>query len=77
MHLQTEPIDVLLTDVRLPGQSGNDLAVEALRLRPGLRVVFASGMDSVPGLEDEGPLARAILLQKPYSEAELAKALAP
>ena len=36
-------IDVLLTDVRLPGMSGIDLARQLLALRPRVHVIFASG----------------------------------
>lgn len=36
-------IDLLLTDVGLPGMSGPDLARHALRVRPQLAVLFASG----------------------------------
>ncbi|MFI5307054.1 MAG: ATP-binding protein [Polyangiales bacterium] len=35
--------DALVADVTMPGLSGPDLALEALRLRPGLRVLLVSG----------------------------------
>ncbi len=38
-----EPIDLLLTDVGLPGMSGRDLALAARGRRPGLKVLFITG----------------------------------
>jgi CheY-like chemotaxis protein len=52
--LQQDPfIDVLFSDVVMPGISGVELARKALELRPGLRVLLASGysegwLDDVP-----------------------------
>ena len=36
-------LDVLFTDIGLPGMRGPELAAKAVELRPGLKVVFASG----------------------------------
>src|SRR4051812_2181699 len=36
-------IQVLFADVRMPGMSGTELAVEVQRLRPDLRIVLTSG----------------------------------
>ena len=42
--LQAHPeIQVLFTDVRMPGMSGTELAEAAQRLRPDLRIVLTSG----------------------------------
>jgi len=38
-------IDLLLTDIGLPGMSGHELVAEARRRRPGLRVLFLTGYD--------------------------------
>ncbi|GGC00795.1 response regulator [Pseudoduganella buxea] len=62
--------DVLLTDVHLPGQSGLELAAQALAARPGLRVIFVSGAE-LPVLAFP-----AALLRKPFTMAQLEAALA-
>jgi CheY-like chemotaxis protein len=36
-------VEVLLTDVNMPGMSGHELAERAMHMRPGLKVVLLSG----------------------------------
>jgi len=52
--------DVLITDVQLPGMSGDMLAAEARVLAPGIRIVFATGKGEVNNWPD------AVVLRKPY-----------
>lgn len=40
---QTQQINLMMTDVGLPGMDGRELAIEARKLRPALKVLFASG----------------------------------
>ncbi|MTV11888.1 MULTISPECIES: ATP-binding protein [Bradyrhizobium] len=70
------PIDLLFTDVIMPGaMNGRDLATEAQRRRPGLRVLFTSGYTD-DAIDQDGKLEQGILfLAKPYSRAELARML--
>ncbi|HEV8358426.1 MAG TPA: ATP-binding protein [Gemmatimonadales bacterium] len=76
--LRREPrIDLLFTDMVLPGGlGGRELALRARRLRPELRVLFASGYAPelvAPG----GPAVPAdFLLSKPYRLEEVARAVA-
>ena len=68
------PIDLILTDLVMPGMDGKEL-VECLReLRPGIRALFTSGyaQGMVEGRElDDGDA----FLPKPYDHAELASAI--
>lgn len=69
-------IDLLLTDVVMPGgMNGSQLAVEARRLRPGLKVLFTSGYFEVAlvrgGMLDAG----AHVLAKPYRKHQLAQSV--
>lgn len=73
--LDREPVDVLLTDVGLPGMSGVDLAIACLDRWPWVSVVFASGHDKPPGIDADGRLVRSVLLRKPYQEQDLHRAL--
>jgi CheY-like chemotaxis protein len=73
--VKDQAVDVLLTDVGLPDISGVEVATQARRLRPDLRVVFATGNDAVPAMNGSAELAGAVLLQKPYDQKGLAAAL--
>jgi signal transduction histidine kinase/CheY-like chemotaxis protein len=66
-------LDLLLTDVSLPGMSGPELAERAAALRPKLRVLFASGYPERAGAARSGLGEGAIVLEKPFSRAELAR----
>ncbi|MDB4887810.1 MAG: putative two-component hybrid sensor and regulator [Gemmatimonadetes bacterium] len=69
-------IDLLLTDVIMPGMNGRELAESLAMRRPGLRVLFASGYsDNV--LLEQGALAPGVhLVDKPFTPATLAARVA-
>ena len=67
-----QPIDALFTDIYLKRavQGGCDLAREAIRLRPGLRVLYTTGnaiTDAMKALFVEGTTC----LRKPYGDQQL------
>ena len=68
--LQAVPIDVLVTDVNLPGLSGPELAERARTTRPGIGVVFATG-DSATIVGEGG----VTILAKPYGIDALTHAI--
>ena len=67
------PVDLLLTDIVLPGGTyGDVLAAQAQAARPGLRVLFMSGypkkaLDRIARLE-----GAATILRKPFRNHDLA-----
>ena len=66
------PIDLLLTDIIMPGWNGRELAREAERLRPGIRILYMTGY-SRNAVVHQGRLDEGVdLLQKPVSQAQLA-----
>jgi CheY-like chemotaxis protein len=67
----SEPIDLVISDVTMPGRSGPELVAELLLSRPGLPALYISG-------HTDGVLTRLVenvgehrLLQKPFSSTDL------
>jgi CheY-like chemotaxis protein len=69
----SEPIDLLFTDVIMPGSiNGRQLSIEALKLRPALKVLFTSGYTE-NAIDHDGRLDQGVqLLRKPYRRSDLA-----
>src|SRR6202522_761438 len=68
-----ERIDILITDVVMPGIGGRELAKRLLSLRPGISVLYLSGYteDAVVTQSSLGP--GTAFVQKPYTLQNLAK----
>ncbi len=67
------PVDLLFTDVVMPGIDGWELADRARRLRPGLKVLLTSGY-ALETLETRGRLhPGTAVLNKPYRKVVLAQ----
>ena len=73
-HQHQAKIDLLLTDIIMPGTlSGRDLAERLLQEKPSLKVVYCSGYsDDVLG-KDFVTTRRFNFLQKPYDPLKLAR----
>jgi CheY-like chemotaxis protein len=70
-------IDILLPDVVMPGEiSGIEVAYEAQRMRPDLRILCMSGFTDVEGATEKLALGRIPLISKPFTKMQLAQALA-
>jgi len=74
-HTHPERIDLLLTDVVMPGMSGPDFAAELVALRPRIKVLYMSGYSN------EGVAQRGVgeggarMLQKPFTPEALLSAV--
>lgn len=68
-------VDLLLTDVMMPGMKGPEVARRLLALRPGMRVLFMSGYAAEGILREVSDLGNAGLLQKPFTPTSLGRRL--
>jgi len=69
------PIDLLFTDIVMPGMNGAELARRAITLRPNLRVLLASAHPRKVLERNHDLRAEVVLLQKPYRMAVLERAV--
>ena len=64
-------IDLLLTDVIMPGMLGKEVSERVTAIRPETRVLYMSGY-AQPVLASQGTLDEAVVLvEKPFSESDL------
>ena len=63
-------IDVLLTDIVMPGTRGPELADRVRVLRAGIRVIYMSGFRDTSALEDV-ERGEALFLPKPFVRSAL------
>jgi CheY-like chemotaxis protein len=66
------PIDLLLTDVVMPGMMGPDLADRIKPMRPGMEVIFMSGYSERALTDRQVMEAAGGYLAKPFSPKSLA-----
>jgi PAS domain S-box-containing protein len=67
------PIDLLVTDVVMPGMGGREVAERLAAARPGLRVLFLSGYIDDAALRQQVAGAEVGFLQKPFTPTALAR----
>lgn len=69
-------LDLLISDVVMPGESGLDLACAISKTRPDIRIALMSGYNQEKLSADEG-LADIVFLAKPVSRAQLETFISP
>ncbi|HEY3788362.1 MAG TPA: response regulator [Urbifossiella sp.] len=69
------PIDLLLTDVQLPGMNGPELAEQLRAGQPNLKIVFISGYPRDEAFADSLDDETAEYLQKPFTPTQLIEVL--
>jgi two-component system, cell cycle sensor histidine kinase and response regulator CckA len=66
-------IDLVITDVVMPGMGGRELAEQIVKLRPGTKVLFLSGYAEDAILSDGGIDNATAFLQKPFTLQNLSR----
>ncbi len=66
------PLDLLITDVNLPGVDGRHLAVEISQVHPEMKVLYMSGMSRAT-LESLGVMSGGDLIEKPFELNEFVR----
>ena len=70
-----EDFDLMLTDVVMPGgMGGYELADEAERIRPAIKVIFTSGYTEL-AVHGHPAARKGTLLSKPYTKRDLGRAI--
>jgi CheY-like chemotaxis protein len=73
LERQEDPVDLLFTDVVMPGMSGRELADEARKVQPDLRVLFTSGYTR-NAIVHAGRLDAGVeMIMKPFTYEALAQ----
>jgi two-component system, cell cycle sensor histidine kinase and response regulator CckA len=72
LNAHVSEIDLLVTDISLPGKTGLELARDCLRQKPELKILFVSGWTGAEFLDYAGiPKADPHFLPKPFRSARL------
>jgi len=74
-RLQSEPFDLLLTDIVMPLMDGIELARRASDLDPRIKIMFITGFAAVTLESDPSALDDARVLSKPFHLRDLVDAV--
>lgn len=69
------PIDVLITDWRMPDLNGDELARQLLLERPELKIILMSGHPDAADVIASFAKNQALFLRKPFSPARLVESI--
>jgi len=70
---RNEPVDLLISDVVMPGMDGPTMVEQARQTRPDLKILFMSGY-AEEQLRNSLDVDNVSFLPKPFSVQELAEA---
>ena len=75
MRTTREPIDLLITDLVMPGMNGHALVAQARSIRPELKVLMMSGYTEHPSIKPDVEKRDELFIAKPFSVETLTNAL--
>lgn len=68
---ETPSLDLVFTDIVMPGLSGIVLADMVKKRRPELKILYATGYRDIAAAEAEAGVIHGKILEKPYRPSEL------
>ncbi|MGA2326761.1 MAG: response regulator [Bryobacteraceae bacterium] len=74
-QFQQHRIELLISDVVMPGMDGAALANRIVAMNPDLPVLFMSGLVTAREVEQVGALAQFAFIRKPFRPATLVQAV--
>jgi len=69
------PLDLVVTDMVMPGMTAHELAAQVRAIRPGVRVLFMSGYTEDAALRQQVFEPGALFLEKPFTVQTLTRAV--
>jgi PAS domain S-box-containing protein len=73
LERQPDAVELVLTDMVMPGMSGRELGARIARSYPSIRILYTSGYSSEMGTGGESGRVPEHFIGKPYSRAELTR----
>lgn len=64
--------DIVITDMTMPGMTGDRMALEMMRIRPGLPVIVCTGFNELINRESARQMGIQAFLMKPFLKSEVA-----
>ncbi|MFU1794033.1 response regulator [Paenibacillus azoreducens] len=74
-YIRHHPVDILITDIRMPIMSGLELSREALQLLPQLKIIFVSGYEDFHYAKQAVELNAQSYVLKPVEDEEMIEVL--
>jgi CheY-like chemotaxis protein len=71
----TAALDLVITDLIMPGMSGQEMVQRLLAGRPGLRVIYMSGYSDECAGATQDPQVLSLYLAKPFTMTDLGQAV--
>ncbi len=73
--LQTQPFDLLITDIRMPNMSGTDLVERARAVNPSIGIIFMTGYASLSSAKEAIKRGALDYVMKPFELSDIRQAV--
>jgi len=74
-RIKREPVDIVITDIRMPVMNGIEMAGELHKLDSNIQIIFLTGYDDVEYMKSAIQLNIVSYISKPFREEELQEAV--